>query len=83
LSPAVQYVVSNSEDPMKAELKVELSPRQQELILRGLRFVKSSVALDMVDYSTSVEDNRRRQYAEIDELKDLLEGVESRSAATV
>jgi hypothetical protein len=75
--------VSNSEDPMKAELKVELSPRQQELILRGLRFVKSSVALDMVDYSTSVEDNRRRQYAEIDELKDLLEGVESRSAATV
>ncbi|MEZ6067810.1 MAG: hypothetical protein R3B90_19340 [Planctomycetaceae bacterium] len=68
---------------MNAEIKVELSPRQQELILRGLRFVRSSVALDMVDHTTEVAESRRRQYEELDELRQLLAGSESRSAASV
>lgn len=60
---------------MNAELKIELSPQQQELILRGLRYVRSSVALDMQDYSEDVERSRKRQYAEIAELEELLAGA--------
>lgn len=60
---------------MNAELKIELSPQQQELILRGLRYVRSSVALDMQDYSEDVERSRKRQYAEIAELEELLAGT--------
>ena len=81
--PLHRHVVSESELPMNAELKLELSPHQQELILRGLRYVRSSVALDMVDYTPEVEAKRREQYAEIEELKNLIEGVATRSPATV
>lgn len=69
--------------PMNAELQLQLSPHQQELILRGLRFVRSSVALDMIDYTPEVEANRRQQYAEIAELEGLLTGKPARSPATV
>ncbi|MFV0445847.1 MAG: hypothetical protein ACK5Q5_19895 [Planctomycetaceae bacterium] len=64
---------------MSAELQLQLSPQQQELILRGLRFVRSSVALDMVEFTPDVEASRRKQYDEIKELVDMLEG---RSACT-
>jgi hypothetical protein len=67
---------------MNAELKIELSPHQQELLLRGLRYVRSSVALEMLDYSEEVEQRRRRQYAEIDELEGLLTGTSPRAAAS-
>ncbi len=67
---------------MNAELKIELSPHQQELLLRGLRYVRSSVALEMIDYSEEVEQRRRRQYAEIDELEGLLTGAGPRAAAS-
>lgn len=68
---------------MNAELKIELSPHQQELILRGLRFVRSSVALDMTDYSDDVAQSRRRQYADIAELEGLLNGASNGAAASV
>lgn len=67
---------------MSAELKIELSPHQQELLLRGLRFVRSSVALEMIDYTDEVEQNRRRQYAELDELEGLLGAAARRTAAS-
>lgn len=66
---------------MNAELKIKLSSEQQELILRGLRFVRSSVALEMVDYTPEVEANRRRQYAEIAQLESLL-GAERETAVS-
>jgi hypothetical protein len=68
---------------MNADLKIEISPQQQELILRGLRFVRSSVALDMSDYSADVEQSRRRQYADIAELEGLLAAASSGAAASV
>jgi hypothetical protein len=68
---------------MNAELKLELSPHQQEIVLRGLRFVRSAVALEMIDPTPETEASRRQQYAEIDELKELLEGRGARSAANV
>jgi hypothetical protein len=68
---------------MNAELKIELSPHQQELVLRGLRFVRSAVALEMIDPTPEVEANRQRQYAEIAELEGLLSGSSPRSTAKV
>lgn len=68
---------------MNAELKLELSPHQQELVLRGLRFVRSAVALEMVEPTPEVEEHRQRQYAEIAELEGMLRGRVSRTAATV
>ena len=49
-----------------------LTQRQQEILLRGLRFVRNSVALDMVEPTNEVDTARRQQYAEIAELESLL-----------
>jgi len=48
-----------------AELSIQLTRKQQELLLRGLRFVRSSVALDMQNFSDAVQQQRQDQYAEI------------------
>jgi len=60
---------------MNPELKVELTSSQQEMLLRGLRFVRSSVALDIRDYSNEVEQERRTKYDEIQELEAILSGA--------
>lgn len=60
--------------PMKDELKIELTAGQQELLLRGLRFVRSSVALEMKDYTPEVEQDRRQKYDEIQQLEAILNG---------
>lgn len=51
---------------------VELTPRQQELLLKGLKFVRSNVALDMQIPSEEIDANRRQQYAELDDLESML-----------
>lgn len=51
---------------------VELTPRQQELLLKGLKFVRSNVALDMQIPSEEIDSNRRDQYAELDDLESML-----------
>ena len=51
-----------------------LSPDQQEILLRGLRFVRNAVALEMIDYTPQVDADRRRQYAAIAELESLING---------
>lgn len=60
--------------PMNAELHLELSPHQQEIVLRGLRFVRSAVALEMVDPTPETDASRQKQYAEIAEIENLLNG---------
>lgn len=54
------------------DMRVSLSEKQQELLLRGLRFVRSSVALEQCDYTPAVDAERKRQYAEIRELELLI-----------
>jgi hypothetical protein len=63
--------------------KIELTRQQQELLLRGLRFVRSSVALDTCDYSDEVDAERRRQYAELNELESLVKCVPVSESARV
>ena len=49
-----------------------LSQQQQDILLRGLRFVKSAVALDPLIPSPQVDQDRSRQYQEIAELENWL-----------
>ncbi len=58
-----------------SELNLQLTRKQQELLLRGLRYVRSSVALEPMDWTEAVELDRRRQYNEIKELEDMLNGA--------
>ena len=51
-----------------------LSSEQTEILLRGLRFVRNAVALEMIDYTPQVEAERKRQYAAIAEVESLLKG---------
>jgi hypothetical protein len=54
------------------DMRVSFSQKQQELLLRGLRFVRSSVALEQMEYTPAVDAERKRQYAEIAELESLI-----------
>jgi hypothetical protein len=56
------------------EVRLPISAKQREILLRGLRFVRNSVALEMLDYTPEVEAERKRQYAEIRELESLITG---------
>ncbi|SFH94939.1 hypothetical protein [Planctomicrobium piriforme] len=58
-----------------AELSIQLTKKQQELLLRGLRFVRSSVALDTRDYSEQVGEQRTSQYADIAAMESLVSGA--------
>lgn len=53
--------------------RFELTRDQKEILLRGLRFVRSSVALDVCDHTDEIEAARRSQYEEIGRLQELLE----------
>ncbi len=66
-----------------AELNIQLTRKQQEILLRGLRFVRSSVALDPAEFSDSVDQRRRSQYAEIAAVESLLNTAKIVETATV
>ena len=52
---------------------VELSDRQRELLLRGLRFVRSSRMLEFRESSDLNDDQRRDELQQIRQLSDLLQ----------
>lgn len=61
-------------DPMNAEqTTIELTPRQQELLLKGLKFIRSNVALEMAIPTDEKDQNRLDQYAELDSLESILD----------
>jgi hypothetical protein len=64
-----------SPEPM-SNLNLQLTREQQEILLRGLRYVRSSVQLDTRDWSPEVERERETQYARIAEIEGLLNGAE-------
>ncbi len=67
-----------------SDLKITLNSKQQEMLLRGLRFVRSSVALDALEWSPEVERQRVAHYQEVAELEGLLTGGKTiDSTATV
>lgn len=66
-----------------ADLNIQLTRKQQELLLRGLRFVRSSVALDPAEYSEEVDQRRRGQYAEIAAIESMLSSAKIVETAAV
>jgi len=58
---------------MQNPLHVELSDRQRELLLRGLRFVRSSRMLEFRDSSDLNDAQRREELQQIHQLADLLQ----------
>jgi len=66
-----------------AELNIQLTRKQQEILLRGLRYVRSSVALDPAEFSEPVEQKRRSQYAEIAAVESMLNTATIVEKATV
>jgi hypothetical protein len=62
---------------MRESIHVELSPQQRDYLLTGLRYLRSSIALHMCDWTEEVESDRQRQYSELSQLETLLTRNES------
>ena len=60
---------------MRDNLTLELNPEQRQILLDGLRYVRSSVALEIIDWTPEIEKNRDRMYSLLDGLEDKLNGV--------
>jgi len=53
---------------------VGLTKDQVELVLRGLRFVRSSISMELLDYSDETAARRSKQLREVDSLVRQLGG---------
>ena len=58
---------------MSVPLPLNLTDRQRELLLRGLRFVRSSRMLEIRDTPDLAEEERRTELSEIRHLVELLD----------
>ncbi len=65
---------------MSDYLSVDLSKDDCELLLQGLRFIRSRVMLDICDPSPKVDCTRQEQLREIGVLVEQLSGAKSTSA---
>lgn len=59
---------------MNQTLSLDLSDRQREILMRGLRFVRRSYTLECRDTTDLTEVERGEQLRQIQELNSLLEG---------
>jgi hypothetical protein len=66
---------------MSETLTVGLTNQQREILLRGLRFVRSAVALEIREPSPEVDADRATQMREIGRLVEQLEKTQSAGAA--
>ena len=65
---------------MNELLHLELTDRQRELLLRGLRFVRSSRMLEIREIPDNSADERKTELTEIRQLVELLDQKTSYSA---
>ncbi|MGZ0174178.1 MAG: hypothetical protein ACKVHE_32130 [Planctomycetales bacterium] len=70
-------------NPMSDLLTVELSKEQRDEILRGLRYVRSSVMLTPKEPSAEVAEGRNEKLQRLAALSSLLSGQEVVQKATV
>jgi hypothetical protein len=66
---------------MSETLTIELTPKQRELLLRGLRFVRSSHMLEVGDPNADFVEQRRSSLQEVASLAERLEKAHSSQAA--
>lgn len=67
---------------MSELFQLELTERQRELLLRGLRYVRSSRMLETHDIPDPIEEERRKELNEIRHLVEMLD-LKSGKAAPV
>jgi hypothetical protein len=67
---------------MGETLTVGLTTQQRELLLKGLRFCRSAVALEIREPSPEVDADRARQILEIRRLAEQLEDARPAGATT-
>ena len=60
---------------MSETVSVGLTEEQREILIRGLRFVRSAVALEVFDPTPQLEAERSAKLREIRQLAEYLEGV--------
>jgi hypothetical protein len=60
---------------MSESLQIGINPEQREMILRGLRFVRSSVLLEMRNPTEDEADPRETRLREIEDLVEQLGGA--------
>jgi hypothetical protein len=66
---------------MSETLSVGLTEQQREILLKGLRFVRSAVALEVYDSTPETDAERKNKLREIRQLAEYLEGVRPAGAA--
>lgn len=66
-----------------SEFTIQLTRKQQEILLRGLRYVRSSAALDPKNWNEEVDEERQRHYSEVAEIETLLNGAKIVETAAV
>ena len=59
---------------MNQAMSLDLSDRQRDILMRGLRFVRRSYTLEFRDTADITEEERAEQLRQIQELNSLLEG---------
>lgn len=58
---------------MNDMLRLELTDRQRELLLRGLRYVRSSRMLEIREIPDTIAEERRSELSEIRHLVEMLD----------
>lgn len=66
---------------MSENVIVELSDQQREVLLQGLRYVKSSIRLHVCDPTEDSVEQRQSQISEIESLVDHLNAAPAQGAA--
>lgn len=69
-------------NPMSDLIHLELTDRQRELLLRGLRYVRSSRMLEIRDVPDTVAEERADELSEIRNLVSMLDQNTGTAAAT-
>ena len=72
----------SDDNPMSEMIQLELTDRQRELLLRGLRYVRSSRMLETRDNPDTIAEERKSELTEIRHLVEMLD-QKTGKAATV
>ncbi len=67
---------------MAHSMTLELNPDQQEILLRGLRYVKNAIALEVFDPTEDLVMQRNQQIREVAQLSQLISGQEKAHQAS-
>jgi hypothetical protein len=68
---------------MNDAISVDLDHQERDILLRGLRHVRSSVALSVCDPTPESQEQKHQDIRDIEALMDRLDGSQKQSVAKV